>query len=714
MTAMLSPIGIASHLLAALAFGGLAAWLILRRRQVPLAGWVAAAAAVTSLWAGVSVVSTLQNFTFFPWLGILETARTAAWLSVLLYVLYRPLGLDRDPRSLFLIAAGLGFTLALRLFLELSSGDTIAVDAGSPLPLAALLLIGTRIVLRVAGLVLLHNIYVRSLDSEGPAIRFLVIGVGVLFAYDLNMFTLQFLLGGLSPALWDIRGAAFAMAVPLLYLAFREFGRVRFILSREAAFNTISFSGIGIYLIFMSILAYGLRLVGGDWGILLQVTFLTATLIAALLVILSPRFRAELRVRIARNFYRYRYDYRTQWLRFIDMIDQVAATGDQPIRERIAEAVATVVESPGAVLFERQDSGAFEETARWNWSTLDPLDLEADFASGSLLGAMATDNLIVNFDALRDRGTAAADRGSPTGIPCPSFAEADRSIWLAIPLVYRARLLGMLLVERSPVVTDLNWEDYDLLRTLGRQSASYLAEAASQKALDEARSFDEFNRRFAFVLHDLKNVVSQLGLVSRNAEKHIAKPEFQEDLLATLDGSLKKMNDLLALLGQKPGASRAASPEPEPVDIAHILSLVTAALRRQHPDILLNGADEPVEIMGDAGRLEAMVTHLVQNAIDASKADAPVAVTLTRNPRTVRIEIADRGHGMSAAFVRDELFRPFRSTKTSGFGIGAFEARTIAETHGGRLDVASRPGEGSRFTITLPAPAATKRKLASA
>jgi putative PEP-CTERM system histidine kinase len=327
---------------------------------------------------------------------------------------------------------------------------------------------------------------------------------------------------------------------------------------------------------------------------------------------------------------------------------------------------------------------------------------------------MSADNRVVNFDALREGGAAAADRGSPTGVPCPGFAEADRTIWLAVPLVYRARLLGILLVERSPVVRDLNWEDYDLLRTLGRQSASYLAEAASQKALDEARSFDEFNRRFAFVLHDLKNVVSQLGLVSRNAEKHIAKPEFQEDLLATLDGSLKKMNDLLALLGQKPGASRAASPEPEPVDIAHILSLVTAALRRQHPDILLNGADEPVEIMGDAGRLEAMVTHLVQNAIDASKADAPVAVTLTRNPRTVRIEIADRGHGMSAAFVRDELFRPFRSTKTSGFGIGAFEARTIAETHGGRLDVASRPGEGSRFTITLPAPAATKRKLASA
>lgn len=721
MTAMLSPIGIASHLLAALTFAGLTGWLLVRRGGTPLARWVAAASALTALWAGMSVFSAVLLVPLFPMLGVVETFRTAAWLAVLLYILFRPLGLDRDPRSLFLLAAALGFTLALRLFLEISAGFTDAFDAGrglagakQELSFAGLLFIGTRIVLRVAGLVLLHNIFVRSLDSEGPGIRFLVIGVGVLFAYDLNMFTLQFLLGSLSSALWDIRGAAYAMAVPLLYLAFREAGRLRFILSREAAFNTISFSGIGLYLIFMSVLAYGLRLVGGDWGVLLQVTFLTATILAAVLVILSPRFRAGLRVRIARNFYRYRYDYRGQWLRFIDAIDQVAATGTQPIRERIAEAVASVVESPGAALFEKQESGLFEETARWNWSTLDPLDLSADFAAGSQLGALVADNRILNFDALREADSAAADRGMPVGLACPGFAEADRAIWLAIPLVYRAQLLGVLLVERSPVIRDLNWEDYDLLRTLGRQSASYLAEAASQRALEEARSFDEFNRRFAFVLHDLKNVVSQLGLVARNAERHIANPEFQADLLATLDGSLKKMNDLLALLGQKPSATRAAAPEAQPLDLSRQLSLVTAALRRQHPAITLEGVEEPVEIVGDPGRIEAMLTHLLQNAIDASAAGAPITVTLKATPRTVKVEIADRGHGMSQAFIRDELFRPFRSTKTSGFGIGAFEARTIAEAHGGRLEVLSRPGEGSRFTITLPAPAATRRKLASA
>jgi signal transduction histidine kinase len=129
---------------------------------------------------------------------------------------------------------------------------------------------------------------------------------------------------------------------------------------------------------------------------------------------------------------------------------------------------------------------------------------------------------------------------------------------------------------------------------------------------------------------------------------------------------------------------------------------VAAALRRQHAALELDGAEGSVIIPGDAGRLEALFTHLVQNAIDASAPEAPVRLTLEQRGTDVRVIIADNGHGMSPAFVRDELFKPFRSTKDGGFGIGAFEAREIARAHGGRLSVESRPGEGSRFSVVLP------------
>jgi signal transduction histidine kinase len=69
----------------------------------------------------------------------------------------------------------------------------------------------------------------------------------------------------------------------------------------------------------------------------------------------------------------------------------------------------------------------------------------------------------------------------------------------------------------------------------------------------------------------------------------------------------------------------------------------------------------------------------------------------------VTISIADCGEGMDAEFVRTRLFQPFASTKSGGFGIGAYEARSLVAAMGGRLTVESKQGEGSLFTIVLPA-----------
>jgi putative PEP-CTERM system histidine kinase len=204
-------------------------------------------------------------------------------------------------------------------------------------------------------------------------------------------------------------------------------------------------------------------------------------------------------------------------------------------------------------------------------------------------------------------------------------------------------------------------------------------------------------------MHDVKNVVSQLGLLARNAERHAEKPEFRADMIITLNASVSKMSDLLKLMSQEPEVRTSGPGDPsDSLDIARVMTIVAAALRRQHSNLELEGAEGSVPIPGDAGRIEAMVTHLVQNAIDASAPDAPVLLSLTVRSSDVRIAVTDSGAGMSAAFIRDELFKPFRSTKNGGFGIGAFEAREIARAHGGRLEVESRPGEGSCFTIILP------------
>jgi putative PEP-CTERM system histidine kinase len=263
-------------------------------------------------------------------------------------------------------------------------------------------------------------------------------------------------------------------------------------------------------------------------------------------------------------------------------------------------------------------------------------------------------------------------------------------------------LVGVVILARPKPDRTLDWEDFDLLRAAGRQVASYLAEARGQEALSDARRFDEFNRRFAFIMHDIKNLVSQLGLVTRNAERHADNPAFRADMIETLRASTTKMNDLLARLSQH---HRARAEEPRDVALGPIVDAVVSQHRPLH-HVAVSGRRDILAV-ADPARLRQAIGHLVQNAVDAGDGIGPVSVRLGLCGCDATIEVIDQGCGMSAEFIRTSLFRPFASTKDGGFGVGAFEARALVAAMGGRLEVESREGEGSRFTILLPLADAT-------
>ena len=164
------------------------------------------------------------------------------------------------------------------------------------------------------------------------------------------------------------------------------------------------------------------------------------------------------------------------------------------------------------------------------------------------------------------------------------------------------------------------------------------------------------------------------------------------------------MNDMLARLSKRPGGR--ADMVQRPVALAAVLAQVVDIKRQAHPALTLTlSPDESMigdRVIGDAEQIEQLFLHLVQNAIDASAPDAPIGITIGCGEGEVIVRVEDQGQGMSARFVRHELFQPFRSTKPDGFGIGAYEAREIARAHGGRLEVASREDEGTVFTVALP------------
>lgn len=304
-----------------------------------------------------------------------------------------------------------------------------------------------------------------------------------------------------------------------------------------------------------------------------------------------------------------------------------------------------------------------------------------------------TTNHIVIMDEAR---VGKDERCDPRALPQWLFDEPNA--WLIVPLVHFGKLTGIMVLAKPRIAWTIDWEDMDMLRVVSRQLGSYLAEADSQKKLIEGQQFDQFNRRFAFVMHDIKNVVSQLSILSRNAEKHADKPEFRNDMVATLQSSVGKMNELLARLSQHNKVKRNL---PKYYEVNPIIEQALEPKKLIHP---INSELE-VEICAvfDPVRLETAITHLVQNAIEATENQAPIKVTSKQQGDVVTIQIIDKGCGMSESFVSDELFKPFESSKSGGFGIGAYESMSLIESMGGNLRVESTLGRGTRFTISLPA-----------
>jgi putative PEP-CTERM system histidine kinase len=410
-----------------------------------------------------------------------------------------------------------------------------------------------------------------------------------------------------------------------------------------------------------------------------------------MVVIPSARARGWLKVRVAKHLFEHRYDYRTEWLRFTETLGRSGFDGDA-LSERVVKAFADVVDAPGGLLLVSDGRRGLDVAGSWNWTSVSPPSDQLDDA-GEFWNAVESSGRILEFEAHREGWAAARDKA----LPVPPWMIADPAVWTGIPLVHHQRLIGIVVLAAPEYRRPLDWEDFDLLRTAGRQAASSLAEAQSQEALANAQRFEEFNRRFAFILHDIKNLVSQLSLLARNAERHADNPEFRADMVATLQGSVGKMNDLLARLVPH-SSSRIQRVEAQP--LRAIITQAIAAKRGDHEVKLLGDASLRATV--DPAALEQALGHLVQNAVEASPPNQPVTVKVTGEDGSVSIAISDHGPGMDGEFVRNQLFQPFASTKTGGFGIGAFEARSLIAAMGGRLSVDSRARHGTTFTIQLP------------
>ncbi len=680
---MLTGIAVSSYTIAAVAFLSLFVLLLTSWRGRVQGTALSIASLLTVLWAAIIAYQFEHGHNMSLLADVLEISRNAGWsfFLVMLLLPFQPKELSFPLRIKPFVAAISAFYLLLlfaTFFVHWGSGNSS--DA-----LAFLTVIVGRVAMAIVGLILVEQFYRNTPESQRWGVKYACIGIGGMFAYDLYLYSDALLFRHVDSDIWAARGFANAVIAPLIAVSAARNPQwsLNIAVSRRILFHSATLFGTAIYLLAMSTAGYFLRYFGGTWGGVLQAAFLFGAAILLAGVLFSGTLRSWLKVFISKHFFSYNYDYREEWLRFTRTLSE----DGQRLGERSIQAVADLVESPGGGLWLSRESDNYKPVAHWNM----PL------ASGFEPTNSTFSQFLENKQWVIDLPEYEGNPQLYETFTLPKWLRAIPNAWLVVPLILHRKLFGFVVLAQSRSKITLNWEINDLLKIAGNQAASYLAQQEAANSLLVARQFESFNRMSTFVVHDLKNLVSQLSLLLSNIEKHKNNPEFQNDMINTVDLSVQKMKRLLERL-----SSGITSEKPAPLLVDDLLLHVVTAKSLAGPKPVLEILDPSLEVFAKWSSLERVIGHLVQNAIEATPKDGQVLVRLSRKAGNAAIEVQDTGHGMSAEFIRERLFKPFETTKTAGVGIGVFESQEYARELGGQLEVVSSVSSGTTFRMILP------------
>ena len=645
-----------------------------------IGAYLIAASVVSVAWGFALAAQTAYGSIHPLLIAFIEVLRAFAWI-LFLVILGSRIGISRVLRVFSVLAPLAVISITTFSIIRDAQVPGRIVDLGA-------FVIPGGLLLALLGLVLIEQLYRNSSVESRWLLKPLVLGLGGIFAYDLFLYSQGVLLSTMDATTWTARGVVNLLFVPLIALAARRNTdwEMRIFVSRQIVFYSTTLTAVGLYLLLMSLGGYLIVFYGGSWGGLARTIFFAGAFFVLLTLLFSTTLRARLKVFLNKHFFHNKYDYREEWLR---LVATLANFDNRTARSVAINAIAQIVSSPAGAMWVRDgvDSG-FRFVARFETEDQFP-DMERDTA---LVRFIEKESWLVDF-AEHARFPERYDN-----LPLPDWLRNRNAAWLLVPLQSAGELLGLILLYKAPGPPQLNFEDRDLLKTVGNHIAVHLAQARSDSLLAEAQQFEAYNRLTTFLMHDLSNLIAQQSLIVSNAEKHKRNPEFVDDAISTIAGSVERMRRVMKQL--KSGGSES------PAKLTELKFIVSAAVdrcsaKKPVPTLDVNGVDASIAV--SAEEFTMVLAHLVGNAQDASTSDGVVSVSLHQSDGTVAVTIADNGAGMTAEFIRDRLFRPFDSTKgAQGMGIGAYQAREFARKLGGDLNVQSSPGKGTTISMTLP------------
>lgn len=519
-------------------------------------------------------------------------------------------------------------------------------------------------------------------------IKYILFGVGAVLSFFIYLSSQALLFSRLSLGSLPVTSPVIIISVCVMgvFIVRHRLMEVDIFVSRYVVYNSVTVIIVGLYLIATGLIAEGIRYFGVPHDYAFKTLFVFVALLALFILLFTAGLRRKAQLFINRHFYKHKYEFRDKWM---ETIERVGSKGSvEEVEKTLKEMVA---ETMGA-----------RDIYLWLFDPVSNDYLLKDNSLPQELRRIKQDHPLVDA-IIKSRVPFLIEERSSGDRPeqISSLASATGTA-LCTPLVSGENLVGFILQGRDLSGEMYKQDDFDIMRALASQAAIQISNIKLAKYLLNVKEIEAFSNMSSFIMHDLKNLTNSLSLVSQNAEENMGDPEFQRDTIRTIDSIVKRMKGLIGKLSSMPKGIEICS---EPTDLKALVeeSIKKLPLKPGGASVINSMAE--IQIMNiDPQAMEMIFFNLLTNAYDAVPKDGRITVGTDLKEGTLEISVSDNGCGISREFIENSLFRPFKTTKKSGFGIGLFQCKTLIEAHGGRIEVESALGIGTTFKICLPAP----------
>jgi putative PEP-CTERM system histidine kinase len=552
------------------------------------------------------------------------------------------------------------------------------------------------VVLLVAAVWILMNLEQTIRSAVGTMrwrIKFVVLGVAVIFGTHLYLRSQALLFSSYNMHWSGVESSALLIGCVFLVVAYVRTGLAEIDVypSRAVLGSSLTVLLVGGYFFTVGILAKFVRRYGGAESFQIEAFVVLLGVSGLAWLLLSDRLRQRIHKFITRHFARAQHDSVRIWTEFSRRLANVK--NQASLCTVSAKLVSETFEILSVTIWLRDDQkeqfvvGASTATKRCDATADNPRAVSSAFADALRVRSSAFD-----LERINDPWADELRQLNPTTFP------NGGNRW-CVPLLAGERCLGALVLADRVNGAGYTIEELQLLQCIADQVTSVLLNLRLANEVARSKEMEAFRTMSAFFVHDLKNAAASLNLMLKNLPVHFDDPTFREDTLRGIGNTARRIDKMIAgltMLRQRPAFN--------PVE-ADLNQLVRQVLERLDgmPRVELTNELEPLpNIRADREQIQSVVTNLVLNARDALGVGGRIRVRTEHLADSVVLTIGDNGCGMSAAFVKDSLFRPFQSTKKEGLGIGMFQSRMIVEAHGGSIRVKSEEGKGTTFRVSLP------------